>query len=89
MIIGPARPLKVVLVNKLDRNEILKNARKLKGNDEHTGIGISKDMTPREREQDRQLRDELKRKREEGGGTKWMISNGRVVPDRRPTKVYP
>jgi hypothetical protein len=75
------RPLKIVLINKGDRNDILRNARNLKGHAVYGKIGLAKDMTPSERETEHKLREELFRRKDAGEDVR--ISNGRIVVANR------
>lgn len=71
------RPLKIILENKKDRDDVLYNARNLKGNVTYRGVAIAKDLTPTEREAEKQMREELARRRQQGERVK--IYNGRIV----------
>lgn len=71
------RPLLVRLRNTKEKWEVIKEARKLKNshNEYVKNIFIVPDLTYRERELEKKLRDELQRKRE-NGETGWYIRRG-------------
>ena len=77
------RPLLVKLNNEHDKWKILKNAKNLKHEqrEERKNIGISKDLTKKEREQEKKLRTELKRRRDQGEQG-WFIKNGVLLRAR-------
>lgn len=59
------RPIKIVLQGPSDVRLLRKNARKLKDNEGLCHVGISEDKTWKEREEDRKLRKELYKRRDE------------------------
>ena len=63
---GKHRPLKITLDQRHTKYSILKNAKKLKHSQTFKGVGISLDQTPKEREQEKTLRLELSRRRDQG-----------------------
>lgn len=73
------RLLLVRLADKQQKYEILKNARKLASDNSEMfrRIYIGPDQTVAEREENRKLREELRRRREEGQ-TGWYIKQGRL-----------
>ena len=84
------RPVLVRLKSEKMKWEILTNARKLKNaeNQIMRKVGITKDMTKKEREDSMRLRMELKEKHEKGEGG-WMIKNGKLVrEDGVKKKMY-
>ena len=77
---GRARPLLVILANEKEKWHILKEAPKLKHeqNPEIRKIGISLDLTREEREANKRLREEL-RERRNRGKRNIIIKNGKIV----------
>ena len=75
------RLLKVVLDVKKDKHDILSNASKLRNNDRFSKVYISPDLTAKEREEDKKLRAELEKIREESKieNKKWVIKNKKIV----------
>lgn len=73
------RPTLVKLKEEKSKWDIIKNAKKLRDNQNHEikRIGISLDMTEKEREKNRRLREELREKR--AGGGRWIIKQGEVI----------
>ena len=72
------RPMLVKLRNKEDKFGILKNAKALaRANEEMRKIVITPDRTKKEQEKDRELRNELRIKRE-SGETGWYIQGGQL-----------
>ena len=74
------RPILVKLQSGREKWNILKNARNLR-KCTHNGmntISIAPDLTIREREQDKKVRNELKIKKENGEND-WFIKNGKLV----------
>ena len=59
------RPIKIVLQGPSDVRLLRKNARKLKDNEGLSHVGISEDKTWKEREEDRKLRKELHKRKNE------------------------
>lgn len=72
------RPLKMVLKSVDSRKEILARAKILKESEEFTKVFITPDLTRRQQEKDKILRQQLKKIREEGEPTA-KIKNGKVV----------
>ena len=56
----------MVLNSVKSKREILGSAKKLRDSETWSDIFITPDMTPKERERNKQLREELKRRRNEG-----------------------
>ena len=79
---GP-RPIKVTLKNTKQRDEILKNAWRLKDNPNFKKTGISPDETIKERNERKALRKELLERREKGEEV--AIFQGKIVPKTRRT----
>jgi len=76
------RPLLIVMQEKNKKYEVLTNASNLRycQNEEHRKIYITPDMTIKQREENRKLREELKRRRD--NGENWYIKNGKLVKGR-------
>lgn len=74
------RPIKVICQSSRQRTDLLRSAYNIPKLDSDLGfrrIFIKPDLSPKEQEADRQLRRELKRRRE--GGERVVIRNGRIV----------
>ena len=80
---GRTRPLLVKLRTEKQKWNVIKNAKKLKNatNDDRKKIGIALDMTEKERELEKKLRAELKRRRD-NGETGLYIKNGKLIKAR-------
>ena len=87
---GRKRPLLVKLANEREKKSILANAKNLKGEENpwKKRVGISKDMTKKERDQDIKAREELKAKRAAGDQT-WYIKNGKLQKREGEVKAPP
>ena len=72
------RPLLVTLLDDSSRRYILQNAKSLRNNSTYNNVYISPDLTPKEREINRQLHTELKR-RKQAGETNLMIKRGKII----------
>ena len=72
------RPILVELKNQEHRNKILRKAKTLYDHKEWKGVYINRDMTAREREEEYQLRKELREKRLKGE-TNLVIKNGKII----------
>lgn len=82
------RPLKVTLESESCRNKILLRSKHLRDFKQYEGLYIKRDMTPLEREEDKQLREERdsRRKEDEKKGIRdkiWVIRNGKTIRIRR------
>ncbi|KAK4318776.1 hypothetical protein Pmani_010199 [Petrolisthes manimaculis] len=76
------RPTLIKLENESEKWHVLSKAKNLKyANEETRKIGISPDMTKRQREENKKLRDELKIRRDRG--ERWQIKRGQLVPSFR------
>jgi len=75
-----SRPLMVKFDNSADKWNILKKTRNLKNCTDPVLklIGIAPDLTPKERQLDKNLREELKLKRQSGDDS-WYIKGGKLV----------
>ena len=80
---GRNRPVLVKFEEESQKWNTLKNVRKLRGETDEVKrkIGISQDLTMRQREQERCLRQELMEKRERGE-IGWYIKNGKLCTAR-------
>lgn len=76
------RPLLVKLDNEERKREILKNTKKLRHSTDFERVYIMRDMTATEREKDRELRAELKERRQRENA-EFTIRRGRVVKIER------
>ena len=76
---GRTRPLRFSIKRAETKTKILKNAREVNRNTQagDTPIYINRDLTIKERETEKALRDELKEKRK--GNGRWVIRNKKVV----------
>ena len=72
------RPLLVKLGSEEERINILRNTSKLRQSQQFVRVYVTRDMTEKEREKDRSLRQELKEKREKEEDW-YIIRRGRVV----------
>ena len=72
------RPLLVKLENLEQKWLILRNAKRLRNNENLKNCIIALDLTKEEREQDKKLRSELKAKRD-NGETNWFIKRGKLM----------
>ena len=75
------RPLLIKLNNEDEKWLIIKNAKNLKDETDpiKKKIGIAKDLTKKERENQKLLLTELKQKRENDKDNTWTIKNGKVT----------
>lgn len=71
------RPVKVILKSVEHKNDILKNAWRLKDHEQYRKIGISADKTKKERQEEKSLREEYNRRK--GLGEEVVILKGRVL----------
>ena len=74
--------LLVTLGDALSKRNILKQATKLRNSTSWSNVFISPDLTPKECEVNRRLREELK-SRKEVGEKNLMIRRGKIVVDAR------
>jgi hypothetical protein len=81
--IDEPRPLLMTVKDSSKVGAVLREARKLRGNTEFSGIFVKRDCTPLERTEMKRLMEERDRKREEtkstGGDENWIIRHGKVV----------
>ena len=79
------RPLRIEVENETTKWKILKASKNLSTSGKETSrkIFMKKDMTPLERERDKDLRKQLLEKRNQaensGDGTKWIIRRGKII----------
>ena len=83
---GRARLTKVTLDSVKSKRELLNNAKKLRSTEKWERVYITPDLSPREREENKKLREELKKRRDEGE-TGIVIRRGKIVcvQERNPT----
>ena len=75
------RPVLMRLRNEKEKWNILGRAKQLKNSEKYKGVYITRDMTEKEREEDKILRTELKERRDNGEDV--QIKNGVVVKRRK------
>ena len=80
---GKDRLLIVSLDDEATKWDILKQAPLLRASEEYPRVFINPDLSLREREEAKKLRDEMKH-RQEQGETHLMIKHGRIVPRQHP-----
>lgn len=73
------RPLRVTILQRTERGNVLKNAYKLKNNQDFRKIGIGKDLTQKQRLAGKKLREELNEKKREFPGKIWAIRRDKIV----------
>ena len=83
------RPMLIKLKNEEEKWKILRNAKNLKNenNPHKRRVGITKDLTREEREQNRKLREMIKEKKAEGQEG-WFIKNGELRREQGWKKRY-
>ena len=75
---GP-RPIRIRLRSNEIRNEILKRAKTLRGQNDYDAVYITPDLTVEQQRKDKDLRDKLKTFREQFGKEGVKIQSGKVV----------
>jgi hypothetical protein len=83
---GKIRPLRVKIKTFEARNEILKRARDLKGLEQFKKVFIAPDLTRKQQEVDKELRDKVKQFREEGHSNV-KIKQGKVIKNEEGKQV--
>ena len=78
------RPILVSFQEDKEKWKVLGKLSKLKGKEEFKDVRVKRDMTKKERETEKALREELKEKREKEEGT-WIIKQGKVIRVGVPT----
>ena len=74
------RPLKVVLSSVKNRADLIRNSKEMRNAEaKYSKVFINPDLTPREREVDKKLVTELKKKRQENPDEHWIIRRGRIT----------
>ncbi|KAL4222253.1 hypothetical protein ACF0H5_018290 [Mactra antiquata] len=73
------RPLWVTLGNRDIRGSILRNAYKLKNSDLYRKVGIGRDLTNKQREDNKVLRKELDKMKKSLPGKNWGIRRDKIV----------
>lgn len=76
------RPMIIKLGSEEDRLTVLRKAKILRHSEEFGRVYISRDMTEAEREKDKQLRQDLREKREKNEGGSYVIRRGKVMQIR-------
>ena len=79
---GKNRLLKITVENITKKREILSNAKKLREVNAWKGIYINPDLTPKERETNKILREDLKR-RKDNGEVDLVIRRGKIIKSFR------
>jgi hypothetical protein len=74
---GKSRMLKVQFDDEKNRQNVLRNAKKLRNNTKHNGVYINPDLTFAQRRDRKMLMEELKRRRD--AGEEVMIFQGKIV----------
>ena len=72
------RPLLVTLVDNSVRRQILRNAKTLRNSTTYKKVFISPDLTPKEREANKNLLEELRR-RKQAGEVNLIIKRGKII----------
>lgn len=75
---GKNRPLLITLANNYARSRILRSAKNLRKSSTYQNVYISPDLSPKERETNKLLRQELRR-RKESGEVNLIIKHGKIV----------
>ena len=83
-LVNKPRLLRVEIGDLAAKREILRNATKLRASSKWSNVYVSPDLTLKEREQSKQLREEL-RARKASGEKDLYIKFGRIVP--RPPRL--
>ena len=73
------RPLLVKLGSEEEKKWALSNAKKLRNSKKFERVYLARDMTEEERRKDKQLREELRSKRQREGEASFIIRRGKVV----------
>jgi hypothetical protein len=77
---GTPRPLKVECTSSKQKQRLLQNSKILaRAEEKFRVVYLHKDLTQKEQAEQKQLRDELKKVREENPGKKYVIRKNRVV----------
>ncbi|MES9906445.1 MAG: hypothetical protein ABW168_27655, partial [Sedimenticola sp.] len=76
-----SRLLRLTIKDRNTRGSILKNAHRLKNAsvETHKRLGIGRDMTKNQREQNRALRNDLEKRRIEFPEKRWVIRREKVI----------
>ena len=73
------RPLRVRIEKRDIRGVILRNAFRMKNNEQFSKVGIGRDLTVKQRETNRELRNELAIKRKDDPNKNWGIRRDKIV----------
>ena len=82
------RPLLVTVADNAIRRQILRNAKHLCHSNTYKRVFISPDLTLQEREANKQLRQELRR-RKDAGESNLIIKNGKIVSKQLTQREAP
>ena len=88
LVENKSRPLLISLSDIATKNSILKKANKLRKNTQYKDVFITPDLTKKEREVAKELRDELKR-RKSLGEANLVIRRGKIVEYSEPASTTP
>ena len=69
----------VKLGSEEEKKWALSNAKKLRNSEKFERVYLAKDMTEEERRKDKQLRDELRNKRQAEGEASFIIRRGKII----------
>ena len=79
-----ARPLRVKINERAVRGQILRNGYKLKDSEGHANVAVSRDLTLKQREANKTLRQELKKRKKDEPGKNWAIRRDKIVELPQP-----
>lgn len=85
---APPRPLKVVFETSKQQKMFIREAAKLKQDEELEHIAVAPDLTPQQRAEKRKLRDNLRRRRE-AGEPNLLIRRGKIVQAKQNLRRGP
>ena len=79
--------LKVKLKDGTQRDNIVRIAYKInEGVSQDKKVYVNKDLTPQKREKEKDLRKQLKDKREETGDRSWVIRGDKIIQKKQPAQ---
>ena len=73
------RPVKIIMESQDDKNNILRNSRKLKNTDKFSKIGLTFDKTRKQQEEYRILKEKLEEMKNKNDGKEYMIYRNKVM----------
>ena len=73
------RPVKIIMESQDDKNNILRNSRKLKHTDKFSKIGLTFDKTRKQQEEYRILKEKLEEMKSKNDGKEYMIYRNKVM----------